>query len=79
MPLDRTAKRMIIGIIVIIGFIIAGVVLQHFGLWFPDKEAECRDRGEKFFKEIGSWPKLGDGRSAIDVAKERCHRTTAAF
>lgn len=40
---------------------------------------ECIGRGLVYYKEIGSWPALSDGRAAIDVAAERCERTTGAF
>lgn len=43
----------------------------------------CVDRGVAYFKEIGSYPTLtsppNSGRSAEDVASERCNRTTTAF
>jgi hypothetical protein len=43
----------------------------------------CVDRGVKYFKGIGSYPTLSSppnaGRSAEDVATERCNRTTTAF
>jgi hypothetical protein len=43
----------------------------------------CVERGVAYFKEIGSYPTLSAapnaGRSAEDVAIERCNRTTTAF
>jgi len=39
----------------------------------------CVGRGIAYFKEIGSYPRLSDGRSAAQVARERCNRTTTAF
>lgn len=43
----------------------------------------CVGRGVAYFKEMGSYPKLksapNSGRSAEDVARERCNRTTTAF
>lgn len=43
----------------------------------------CARRGVEYFKEIGSYPTLqsppNTGRSAEDVAIERCNRTTTAF
>lgn len=43
----------------------------------------CTKRGVAYFKEIGSYPTLSSapnrGRSAEDVALERCIRTTTAF
>jgi hypothetical protein len=39
----------------------------------------CVARGEKYFKEIGSYPTLSNGQDANEVAHERCSRTTTAF
>lgn len=48
-----------------------------------DPIASCVARGVAYFKEIGSYPTLSSapnaGRSAEDVAVERCNRTTTAF
>jgi hypothetical protein len=41
--------------------------------------ATCLRSGENYFKEIGSWPKLSDGRLASRVAEDRCRNTTSAF
>ncbi|MCL6729185.1 zinc ribbon domain-containing protein [Sphingomonas hankyongi] len=40
---------------------------------------ECERRGVDYYKEIGAYPTLSDGRVAEDVAIERCGRTTTAF
>lgn len=43
----------------------------------------CIKRGEAYFREIRSYPTLKSapnaGRSAEEVATERCQRTTTAF
>lgn len=48
-----------------------------------DGVAACVKRGIAYFKEIGSYPILMSapnvGKSADDVALERCVRTTTAF
>jgi len=49
-----------------------------------DSQVEaCVQRGIAYFKEIGSYPILksppNTGRSAEEVARERCKRTTTAF
>jgi hypothetical protein len=44
----------------------------------PEVDA-CVMRGVEYFKAIDSFPKLSDGRDAIDVAIERCNRTATAF
>ena len=35
---------------------------------------ECTAKGVRYFKELGSFPKLSDGRDATEVAKARCTR-----
>lgn len=42
-------------------------------------EDACTYRGMAYFREIGSWPTLSDGRDAAREARERCQRTTNAF
>lgn len=39
----------------------------------------CAERGVAYFKEIGSYPTLSNGRDAQSEATERCARTTTAF
>ena len=39
----------------------------------------CVQRGIAYYKEIGSYPKLSDGRLASEVVADRCARTTTAF
>lgn len=73
-----TPKRMIMGFVLLVFVLLVFAALKQLGI-LPDKEAECRDRGEVYFREVGSYPTLSDGRWAIDVAKERCARTTTAF
>jgi hypothetical protein len=41
--------------------------------------ARCVARGIAYFKEIGSFPHLSDGRDSATVAIERCSRTSTAF
>lgn len=35
----------------------------------------CVQRGIGYYREIGSYPNLSDGRTAISVAREKCRRT----
>lgn len=42
-------------------------------------ERDCQDRGEAYYRDIGSWPTLSDGRSASGVVQERCARSVDAF
>jgi len=44
-----------------------------------DSITKCYERGVAYFKEIGSYPTLSDGRLAGDVAAERCDRSKQAF
>jgi hypothetical protein len=48
-----------------------------------DEVAACVQRGIDYFKSIESYPTLksppNQGRSAEEVARERCNRTTTAF
>lgn len=48
------------------------------GAQLPDFDI-CVRRGIAYFKEIGSWPTLSDGRNAEQVVRERCRRSTQAF
>jgi len=41
--------------------------------------ADCQARGEVYFREIGSWPKLKNGDDASSTARSRCLNTTTAF
>lgn len=76
MPLDQKAKRMILGITALLVVLVVAAIVNHL---LPDKERDRRERGERYYKSVGSWPNLSDGRSAIDVARERCARATTAF
>ena len=41
---------------------------------------DCNKQGEEYFKIIGSWPHLRDGRKASDVISQRCSKApTTAF
>ena len=61
-------------------FIIVAISLSSCGSY---EEEACVGRGVAYFKEIGSYPKLESppnaGRSAEDVARERCKITASAF
>lgn len=71
--------------VIILGLVIA-VVLTTCGISMnriAKEQAACVEKGVAYFKEIGSYPRLkaGDdaGRSAREVADERCGRTKGAF
>jgi hypothetical protein len=40
---------------------------------------DCVNKGISYYQKIGSYPKLSDGRIAVDVARERCRNTPRAF
>ena len=48
-----------------------------------DPVATCVERGVAYFEKIGSYPALreppNEGRSAKEVAQERCQRSVASF
>lgn len=39
----------------------------------------CVSKGINYFKDIGSFPTLSDGRNAKKIAEQRCLNTTGAF
>lgn len=41
--------------------------------------ATCVELGNAYYKEIGSWPLLSDGREASTTVREMCRRSTGAF
>lgn len=45
----------------------------------PSAVEACVERGMAYFSSLGSYPKLSDGRDAIEVARERCSRDLKAF
>lgn len=64
----------------LLSFIFIAISLSSCGSY---EEEACAARGVAYFKEIGSYPRLesppNEGRTAEDVARERCNRTTSAF
>lgn len=88
MALSEEARWGLIAGGVIGAVIVIVVVLRLAGAIEPverssssttDSVSSCVDRGVAYFREIGSWPTLSDGRNAREVAAERCSRTTGAF
>lgn len=39
----------------------------------------CQLRGVDYFKSMGAYPTMSDGRSASEVSEDRCKRNTRAF
>ncbi|HAG8813111.1 TPA: hypothetical protein GE287_24150 [Escherichia coli] len=67
-------KRKLICVMAFLGALLVGCNESN------KKEVEsCIERGVQYFIEIGSYPKLSDGRDAVKVATERCNRTITAF
>lgn len=69
-----------VAIFVVLPLGLATIYLMNSG---GNKVQECTERGVAYFKEIGSYPRLSSypdaGRTAEEVALERCKRTTTAF
>jgi hypothetical protein len=72
----------VVGLVAIVGsaiWIISMLNEDRPSVGSSDTVQSCVSRGIAYFQEIGSYPSLSDGRSAIGVASERCNRTTTAF
>ena len=41
--------------------------------------ARCRENGERYYKDMGMWPTLSDGRSAEGAVIDKCDRSWSAF
>lgn len=63
---SRMLNRMIVASLVAVLSLVAGC---------KSEREKCVDRGVYYYKEIGSFPRLSDGRDAEQVAKERCERS----
>ena len=67
----------------IAGMMLLGIVGCNEESIAQSKINECYDRGVAYFTEIGSYPTLKSepnvGRDAVEIARERCNRTTTAF
>ena len=70
-------------LIVAVAAVFAVASLGGCGRRNADEVEACVDRGIAYFKETGSYPTLksapNKGRSVVEVARERCERTTTAF
>lgn len=69
-------------VVLVLGAVIFGVVKCAESSAAAERAPEvvrCADRGVRYFKEIGSYPYLTDGRDAMTVSRERCARTLTAF
>lgn len=71
--------RNVVAALIVIASCNGGSINSSAAQATDDAVAACIQRGIAYFKEIGSWPKLSDGRDAAEVAAERCWRTTTAF
>lgn len=59
--------------------IFAVIVGGFFGLAHLTRRKPCVERGEDYFKSIGSWPTLSNGSDSAQVVRVRCNRTDNAF
>jgi hypothetical protein len=87
-PLTRTQIAIIVFccVFLILVFAKAASMLTHpaptdplAGMKTVSAFSQCQDKGIKYYKEIGSFPRLSDGRSAYDVIDQKCRVTSAAF
>jgi hypothetical protein len=39
----------------------------------------CINKGIGYYQQVGSYPRLTDGRNAVDVARERCQTQANPF
>lgn len=66
------------------GTFIAFLAISAAFVWLvyfnsSERQSECERRGERYFRDIGSFPTLSDGRNALEVARARCSRSEWAF
>lgn len=66
----RLMKRLIIGGAAL--FVVAFAIWAIAGFPRSVSEPSCTERGVAYYKEIGSYPKLSDGRFADVVISEMC-------
>jgi len=65
--------------ILIVGIVYAAYTSDVNTSSTPADTAECVQKGIRYFKGIGSYPQLSDGRYADTVVVQRCNRTSTAF
>ena len=60
---------------------IAPLLLTGCGDGESDRQAlaDCYYNGVQYYKDIGSYPRLSDGRNAEEVALQKCGRSKFAF
>ncbi len=59
--------------VVAVSIVVAIVIFAL--MWFGDDSVErCRERGEAYMRDIGSWPLLTNGQDARDNVRLRCER-----
>jgi hypothetical protein len=52
---------------------------QRGGSYVATSHSQCVELGVDYYRRIGSFPRLSDGRDARGVANERCGRSISAF
>lgn len=73
------ASRLIVGAVFLL---LAALIQTQCSQSHKESEARveaCAQRGVKYFMDVGSYPRLSDGRIPYEVARERCLRTLKAF
>ncbi len=56
-----------------------GKVIESVTKNYKAPDCDCVCRGIKYYKDIGSFPKLSTGEDAVFKVKVRCNRTKSAF
>lgn len=74
----KLLKIIFYSVVVVFGLFVFSALINPSGPSSADVEA-CVKRGEAYFKEVGSYPTLSDGRNATEVARTRCEKTLTAF
>ena len=77
----KSKKYTLNSVFILIGGVVL-IVLIFLVLFSKPKEKnydKCVVNGVQYFKDIGSYPKLSDGKHAENVVRERCNRSSVAF
>lgn len=68
-----------IGLLIFSPMLIAIVGIASSSSNTKSSFSQCIDRGEEYFKNIGSFPMLSTGEDARATAVKRCNRSNTAF
>lgn len=79
--LDRQifATMSVITLCMIVGLVSAFYAISGYLSQRSDTMDACTVAGRQYYQEIGSYPRLSDGRNAVQVIEQRCRRSKNAF